>query len=271
MHRQYLHGDTRTIAYYDSAPGETSAKVMMLLHAFPLASTMWEQQFKAVPSGWRLLAPDLRGFGGSTIEQESESPSMDDYAADVLHLLQELSIPSAVVGGCSMGGYATFAVLRNAPQVVRAAVLADTRAGADNSEGRENRRTLLAHLDREGPAGVAREMMPKLLGRTTLIERPEIESNIRLLIKQQTPAAIRGATMRMMHRPDSTATLQSLNVPTLIVVGEEDTLTPVAESQKMAEVIATAELVVIPGAGHLSNIEQPQAFNTALNGFLSRL
>jgi pimeloyl-ACP methyl ester carboxylesterase len=101
--------------------------------------------------------------------------------------------------------------------------------------------------------------------------RPEIEANIRLLIKQQAPAAIRGATMRMMHRPDSSATLQSLNVPTLIVVGEEDTLTPVAEAQRMADAIATAELVVIPRAGHLSNIEQPQSFNAALNGFLARL
>ena len=161
LHRQYLHGDTRTIAYYDSAPSDSSAKVIVLLHAFPLASTMWEPQFKAVPSGWRLLAPDLRGFGGSTIEPESDASSLDDYAADVLHLLQELTIPSAVIGGCSMGGYATFAVLRNAPQVVRAVVLADTRAGADSSEGRENRRSLLAHLDREGPSGVANEMMPE--------------------------------------------------------------------------------------------------------------
>ena len=271
MHRQYFHGDTRTIAYYDSAPGETSAQVMVLLHAFPLASTMWEPQFKAVPPGWRLLAPDLRGFGGSTIERESESPSMDDYAADVLHLLEELAIPSAVVGGCSMGGYATFAVVRSGPQVVRAVVLADTRAGADNSEGRENRRTLLAHLDREGPAGVAREMMPKLLGRTTMEQRPEIEATVRRVIKQQTPAAIRGATMRMMHRPDSSATLQSLHVPALIVVGDEDSLTPPAESQKMADMIPTAELVVIPRAGHLSNLEQSQSFNAALTAFLSRL
>ena len=114
-------------------------------------------------------------------------------------------------------------------------------------------------------------MMPKLLGRTTKEQRPEIEVTVRHVIKQQTPAAIRGATMRMMHRPDSTATLQSLHVPALIVVGGEDALTPVAEAQKMAGLIATAELVVIPRAGHLSNLEQPQSFNAALTGFLSRL
>jgi pimeloyl-ACP methyl ester carboxylesterase len=271
MHRLYLHGDTRTIAYYDSAPGDSSSNVAVLLHAFPLSAAMWEPQFKTVPAGWRLIAPDLRGFGGSTLDHQAEAPSIDDYAVDVVDLLRELGIDSAVIGGCSMGGYATFAVVRRSPQLARGLVLVDTRGGADNLEGRANRRSMLAKVDREGPSGIAQEMIGKLIGRTTGEQRSYVESNIRRLIKQQSAGAIRGAILRMMDRPDSFATLQSVTVPTLVVVGDEDTLTPVAESEKLAQTIPNAELVVLPRAGHLSSVEQPEAFNAAFAAFLTRL
>lgn len=271
MHRQYLHVDSRTLAYYDSAPREQDAKTLVLAHAFPLAGSMWEQQFKAIPAGWRLITPDLRGFGGSTMDHEPESPSMDEYAGDIIDLLRELGIASAVIGGCSMGGYVTFAIARKAPQIIRGLVLADTRAGADTLEGRANRKSLLAVLEREGASGVAREMMPNLLGKTSMEERSDIESNIRRLIKQQSTQAIRGAALRMMDRPDSFATLATLNVPALVIVGDEDSITPVEESKKMVAALPMAELVVVPRAGHLANLETPDAFNTALAGFLSRL
>jgi pimeloyl-ACP methyl ester carboxylesterase len=232
---------------------------------------MWEPQFKSVPEGWRFIAPDMRGFGGSTIDQEPESPSVDDYAGDIVELLRELGIPSAVVGGCSMGGYVAFALLRAAPRLVRALILADTRAGADTTEGRANRRTMLAVLEREGPSGVARDMLPKLLGQTTLEHSPTTESNLRSSIKQQSAPAIRGAILRMMNRPDSMGMLPGLSIPTLVVVGDEDTLTPPAEAQKIAAAIPNAELVVISRAGHLANLEQPGPFNEAVTEFLSRL
>jgi pimeloyl-ACP methyl ester carboxylesterase len=271
VQRQYVHVDTRTLAYYDSAPREQGAKTLVLAHAFPLAGSMWEQQFKAVPAGWRLITPDLRGFGGSTMDHEPESPSMDEYAGDIVDLLKELGIASAVVGGCSMGGYVMFALARKAPQIISGLVLADTRANADTLEGRANRKSLLAVLEREGASGVAREMMPKLIGKTSSEERPEIESNIRRLIKQQSAPAIRGAVLRMMDRPNSFPTLETLKVPALVIVGEEDTLTPVDESRKMVDALPTAELVVVPRAGHLANLEAPDAFNSALAAFLSRL
>lgn len=271
MHRQYLHVDTRTLAYYDSAPRDPSAKTLVLVHAFPLAGSMWEPQFKAIPAGWRFITPDLRGFGGSTIDDEPESPSMDEYAGDVIDLLKELGIASAVVGGCSMGGYVTFAIARKAPQIIRGLVLADTRANADTLEGRANRKSLLAVLEREGASGVARDMMPKLLGKTSIEERPEIESNIRRLIKQQSVQAIRGAALRMMDRPNSFPTLETLRVPALVIVGEEDTLTPVDDSRKMQAAAAGSELVVMPETGHLANLERPELFNEIVRGFLERL
>lgn len=270
MHRQYVHMGARTLGYLDSAPADRSARVAVFIHAFPLASAMWEGQFKQAPAGWRLLAPDLRGFGGSpAVDGDGDTASIDDYAVDVIDLLSELGIASAVIGGLSMGGYVTFAVLRRAPEMVRGLVLADTKSGADSLEARGNRRGMLALLDREGPAGIARDMAPKLVGPVTQAERPELEAGVRRLIKQQSATAIRGALVRLMDRPDATPQLSSIRVPTLILVGADDAITPVAESQRMASAIGTAELVTIPKAGHLSNLEQPDTFNGALSAFLA--
>lgn len=271
MHRQYVHLGTRTISYLDSAPGEQDAKALILIHAFPLGAGMWEGQPKALPPGWRLIAPDLRGFGGSTIDDPDDSPSMDDYGADVIDLSNELGIRNAVVGGCSMGGYAAMSVVRQAPALVRALVLVDSRATADTPEGRANRRSMLALLDREGPSGVARDMMPKLLGRTTFDERPDLEPFVRRLVKQQSVAALRGGIQRMMGRPDSSDVLQQLGVPLLIVVGDEDVLTPPEEARKMAGLNDRAQLVVLPRTGHLPNLEHPKAFNDTLVAFLAAL
>ena len=271
MHRQYVHRGERTIAYFDSAPADTSKRVIVLIHAFPLGAGMWEGQLKAMPPGWRLIAPDLRGFGGSTLHELDDNPSMDDYAADVTDLLHELQIASAVVGGCSMGGYAALAVARRAPQVLQAFILIDSRPGADNEEGRASRRSMLAVVDREGPSGVAREMMPKLLGKTTLDDRSHLEPLVRRLIKGQSAAALRGAIRRMMTRPDSSAVIQRLQVPLLIIVGDEDVLIPPAEAESMAALNPTAQLVILRRAGHLPSLEDPQAFNAALAAFLSGL
>ena len=271
MQRQYIHVHSRTISYFDSAPGNGAARVLVLVHAFPLGAAMWEGQAKALPAGWRLIAPDMRGFGGSTLPEHDATPSIDDYADDVIDLLRELGIDGPVLGGLSMGGYVTFAVLRRAPAVARAVILADTRASPDTPEGRANRRSMMALVDREGPSGVARDMMPKLLGKTSLDSRPDVEPLVRRLIKQQSQAAIRGAIVRMMDRPDSFATLQAVTVPTLIVTGNEDSLTPVDGARKMHAAQSKAELVILPAAGHLANLETPDAFNGVLSGFLGRI
>ena len=271
MTRQYCHIGSRTIAYLDSSPGKSELRALVLLHAFPLGANLWEPQMRSIPEGWRLITPDLRGFGGSTELDSLTALSMVDYAEDIVDLLEELGVKKAVIGGCSMGGYAALALYQSRPDFFEGLVLANTRAGADSPEARANRRNMLALVDREGPSGVAREMMPKLIGNTTKETNPEVEANVRRLIKQQSPVAVRSAIHRMMHRNDSMALLAQVSVPTLVITGEEDEMIPVDESRKMAAAISGATLVIVPGAGHLANMEQPDAFNHALSAFLGTL
>jgi len=271
MTRQYCHIGSRTIAYLDSAPGKSELRTYVLLHAFPIGANLWEPQISRIPEGWRLITPDLRGFGGSTELDSVSALSMADYADDIVDLLEELGVKKAVIGGCSMGGYAALALYQSRPELFEGLVLANTRAGADSPEARANRRNMLAVVDREGPSGIARDMMPKLIGKTTKDANPSVEANVRRLIKQQSPVAIRSAIHRMMHRTDSTPLLAQVSVPSLVITGEEDEMIPVDESRKMAAAISGATLVIVPGAGHLANMEQPDAFNNALSTFLSTL
>jgi pimeloyl-ACP methyl ester carboxylesterase len=169
-----------------------------------------------------------------------------------------------------MGGYVTLALLRAAPERVRSVVLCDTRADADTDEARANRQRLREQLRDGGPPSVADAMVPRLLGPTTMRERPEVAGRVRGLIEANRALGIDEAVVTLMTRPDSTPGLARIGVPTLLVVGDEDALTPVALHERMREHIPGARLVVIPGAGHLSNLECPDEFNEALSGFLRR-
>jgi 3-oxoadipate enol-lactonase len=260
----------RTTRYLESGSGQPC----VLLHAFPLSADMWRPQLEDLPSGWRLIAPDLRGFRGPSsvpAPPPSGALTMDDYARDVLALMDALSLPSAVVCGLSMGGYVAFAMWRLAPTRVRGFVLADTRSGADSDQARERRRQTLELLAKEGPAGIASEMLPGLLGRTTRESRPEVVVRVRALVEANSREAIAAAIGALMVRPDSTAQLSRMHVPGKLVVGGEDTLTPPELAREMRLLLPNADLTVVKQAGHLSNLEAPGLFNSALAEFLARL
>ena len=193
---------------------------------------------------------------------------MDEHAGDIVDLLDALHVEDAVVGGLSMGGYVAFALVRHAARYIRGLVLADTRPQADTPEGVEGRRKMLALVREKGPAAVADEMIPKLLGEHTRRTRPDVAQSVRALILASSADAIANAITALMTRADSTPLLASIHVPTLIVVGEQDTITPPALSEQMYQAIKGSEYVAIPDAGHLSNLEQPEAFNAALARFL---
>jgi len=168
-----------------------------------------------------------------------------------------------------MGGYVAFAVLRHAARYVQALVLADTRSQADTPEGVEGRRKMLALVEAKGPAAVAEEMIPKLVGETSRRERPEVVERVRALILSNSSDAIAGGIRAMMTRPDSTPLVATVHVPTLVIVGTEDTVTPPAAAEQLHTAIAGSTLVQIPSAGHLSNLEQPDLFDAALAHFLA--
>jgi pimeloyl-ACP methyl ester carboxylesterase len=218
---------------------------------------MWEPQFTTLAEhGWRVLAPDLA------------SQTMDDCAGDVVDLLDALHIHDAVVGGCSMGGYLAFNVFRLAANYVRALLLIDTRSQADAPEALEGRKKLIQAAEEKGPSAVLDEMIPKLLGETTRRERPHVVELVRSIGMANAGDTVAGMVRVLMSRPDVTPLLPTIHVPTLIAVGEEDTITPVALSQQMHEAIRGSELAVIPRVGHLPNLEQPDAFNTIVTRFL---
>jgi pimeloyl-ACP methyl ester carboxylesterase len=193
---------------------------------------------------------------------------IDDYAADVIDLLDTLHIEQAVIGGVSMGGYLAFALFRRAPTYFRALILADTRSPADTPEGLEGRKRMLDLVAAQGAAAVADDMIPKLLGPTTLASRPDVVARVRSIILSNPAEGIAGAVRAMRSRPDSTPLLPSIRVPALIVVGEEDALTPPSASEQMHALIPGSELVRVASAGHLPSLEQPAAFNDALARFL---
>jgi len=246
---------------------------ILLVHAFPLGADLWRPQLAAPPPGWRLLAPDLRGFRGPAEAQGDVAPlgevTVDDYARDLVALLDHLGVARAVVGGVSMGGYVAFALLRQAPDRVRALVLSDTRPQADGDEGRAKRREMLALIERGGMEAVAGAMLPALVGRTSQTERPEVVAEVRRLVLANHPEAVRAAVSAMMTRPDSTPLLAAIACPTLVVVGEEDVITPVPDATALHDAIPGSRLAVLPEAGHLPNLETPDAFDAVLTRFLA--
>jgi 3-oxoadipate enol-lactonase len=227
---------------------------------------MWQGQMSLSDHGWRVIAPHFRGMDGGSVDPDGIS--VDDYAGDLIDLLDGLHIDDAVIGGLSMGGYVAFALFRHAARYVRGLVLADTRAEPDTPEAKEMRKRTLALLRENGVQAVVDDMLPRLLGQTSLRERPEVAETVKRLAARNSPDAVAGAISVLMTRPDSRPTLSSIHCPTLILVGTEDVLTPPAMSEAMQRGIAGSELVVIPEAGHLANLEHPDAFNAALAKFL---
>jgi 3-oxoadipate enol-lactonase len=187
----------------------------------------------------------------------------------VIDLLDSLRIHEVVIAGLSMGGYVALAMFRHAARYAQGLILCDTRAEADTPEGVEGRKKMQALVREKGQAAIADEMLPKLLGETTRRTRPETVERVRALVLSMSTESIAGALNALMTRSDSTALLSSIHCPVQIIVGEEDTVTPRALSEKMQERIAGSELVVIPEAGHLSNLEQPQLFNETIARFLA--
>lgn len=254
-----------TCGYDDRGAGPA----VVWLHGFPFHRGMWAPQLDALSRDHRILAPDLRGFGES--DRTSGPYTMERYADDVAALLDALALPLAVVGGLSMGGYVALALVRRHRDRVRGLLLVDTRAEADTPEARERRRTTAHRARQEGVSVLIDELLPRLVSDETRRERPEVVSRLRQIMESAHPESVAAALAGMALRPDARDLLPRVRVPALVLVGEHDALTPPEVAQAMCDAIPGARRVVICGAGHVSNLERPDAFNAAVHPFLREL
>jgi len=246
---------------------EGAGPAVLLLHAFPLGLAMWDEPAGALAANHQVVRFDCRGFGGSP--PGDGLLTMERIADDADAVLDRLGLPSAAVCGLSMGGYAAFALVRRHPERVRSLVLADTRAGADSASARATRAAQAEKVRREGAGAIADAVLPKLLGATTHAQRPELVARVRKIIEANPPRGISDALAGLAARADSTPTLREIRVPTLVLVGDEDAITPPAEAEALQRGIANSRMAVIPRAGHLSSLENPAEFNRHLAAFLA--
>lgn len=271
----------------ESGPGDRAVRgSVVFIHGFPFDGSMWTPQLDALPDGWRGIAPDLRGFGESPLNGDihetasgkrlgggiarADEPvlTMALLADDIAALIAEEADGPAVVCGLSMGGYVAFELVRRHPERVRGLVLADTRAEADSDEARENRLLMARTARSSGTRPIATAMVPALLAGSTREGRPEVVEKVRQMILGTPVATLVAALAGMAVRRDSTGSLGGISVPTLVLVGEDDGITPPDDARRMAAAIPDAALTVVPDAGHLSGLENPAAFNAALSDFL---
>ena len=236
---------------------------LVLIHAFPLSGAMWERERRALrDAADAIIAPSLPGFGGTAVPRGD--PSMDEYADSIVAAMDAAKMERAAVAGLSMGGYVALAMWRRHRTRIERLFLADTRAEADSEEARD-KRLRLAELLREHGIEALLKTPPQWLRKGSPHWDPLLK-----MIRSQAPEAVAQGSLAMAHRPDSRPDLPTIDVPTAIVVGEEDTITPLEMAQAMSDAIPDATLSIIPAAGHLANIEAPTAFDAALRAWLRR-
>lgn len=251
--------------YDDVGPGP----LVVLLHGFPLDHTMWGEQKSTVGALYRLITPDLRGHGRSFAPAEAVY-HVDAMADDVVETIEAIGIEGPVwLGGLSMGGYVALSIAARFPTRIRGLMLFDTRAAADAPEARENRLKLAAQVENEGSVRpVVDGMLPKLFGPTTRKQQPILVEDTAARMLHASPQSVAATLRGLADRPDRTEDLARIAVPTLVVVGADDEITPPAEARAMAAAIPGARLVEVPDAGHMAPMEQPAPVNKAILEFL---
>ncbi|WP_448316889.1 alpha/beta fold hydrolase, partial [Streptomyces sp. CO7] len=254
-----------TLVYDDLGPAD--GVPVLLVHGHPFDRSMWRPQAAAlVAAGYRVILPDLRGYGASGV-----APGVTgwrDYAEDLAALLRLAGVPRAVVAGLSMGGQIAMEFHRLHPERTAALVLADTSPVAETEEGRAWRNTLADRLLAEGMDGYAAEVLDRMITPGHVTSMPEVAAHVSGMMRATVPAGAAAALRARAERPDYRDSLREARVPVLLLVGEEDTYTPVAEAEAMRKLVDDSRLVVVPDAGHLPNLEQPERFDAALLDFL---
>lgn len=246
-----------------------SGPAVVLLHGFPFNRSMWREQTDGLRNQFRVVTPDLRGHGES--EVTAGTATMETMARDIAALLDHLEITRAIIGGLSMGGYVTLALARLFTERVQALVLADTRAQADTEEAKRNRFVQAEQVLKEGMQPIVDGMLPKLVTAETTAMRKDVVDRVREMMLNTPPEGGAAALRGMAERQDQREFLSQIHVPTLILVGRDDPITPLVDSELMHETIRDSRLEIIERSAHVSNLEQPEKFNEAVVKFLRRI
>jgi len=249
---------------------EGSGPCILFVHGFPLDHSMWRAQVDALSHSHRVIAPDLRGFGAT--DATEGTVTMERFADDLAELLDALDVHEPVtLCGLSMGGYIAWQFWKRHATRLAALILCDTRAAADSSEVARGRLDTAEKVLKQGRLPLVRAMIPKLFARKTRENHAEMIDDVRQMIGRAAPLGIAAALRGMADREDARPYLGQIDVPTLVIVGREDEISPVEEMREMADAMPHAELAVIPDAGHLAPLENPKATNEALLGWLRSL
>jgi 3-oxoadipate enol-lactonase len=249
--------------------GEGPGEPVVLLHAFPLNSKMWEPQAEVLSGARRVIMPDYPGFGRSP--HPPAQPDIRYYAEDVRRLLDRLELERVILCGISMGGYVAFDCMRLFPERVSGLILANTRADRDDEEMREKRKETARRVAEEGVEVLVELQIERLLSRNTMENKREVVERVEAMILESSPDGVVAALGALRDRPDSRPLLGEIRVPTLVIGGEEDAISTPEVMAEMAQGIPDSRHTVLRGAGHLSNLESPKEFNGALEGFLAEL
>lgn len=243
-----------------------SGPPVVLLHPFPVHHGFWDPVTAALASRYQLILPDVRGHGDSGVGQGPAT--MAKHAEDLSRICDQEGVGRSAFVGVSIGGYILFEFWRRYRQRVQTLVLCNTRASAETQESRAARLRSAADVMERGTEPFAETMLPKLLGKSTLEMRPDLVEDVRRMILKMSPADVNQVQMGMAERPDSVPTLKTINVPTLVIAGEEDNAVPTHEAQVIADNIPGAQLRMIPKAGHYAAFEQPGGVGLLLRQFL---
>lgn len=242
---------------------------LVFVHGHPFNRSMWKEQTEVFVSNYRVIAPDLRGYGESEIF--NDKTMLEEFAHDIAALLDQLKTEKIILCGLSMGGQIAFEFYRLFPNRVRALILADTFAQLDDQERKQARYDAAHRIVRDGIDNYADEILPKMIAAKTITEQPAVKAHVLSMMRGTLPQGAAAALRGRAERPDYTALLSQINVPTLIVVGSLDEFTPVADAEFMRNRIPDSKMAVIEGAGHLPNLENPAEFNRIVKEFLETL
>jgi 3-oxoadipate enol-lactonase len=254
---------------YYAESGNSSGTPVVLIHGFPFSHEMWKPQVEVLSKNHRVVVYDVRGHGDS--DAGDGQYTLEFFVDDLIGLLDHLKIEKAIVCGLSMGGYIALRAIERNPERFRALILCDTRSEADSNEAKLKRAAAIKTVKQQGVATFAEGFVKSVFAAETFTFKPEVVESIKNIIQRNSPVGICGALLALASRADTTASLPQISVPTLILVGEQDALTPPSVAKAVHEKIRNSELHVIPRAAHMSNLENPEQFNRHLLAFLEKL